>query len=169
MKIDVTKMKKIWWEDGQGNVLKLENGRAPTEEEKEKYPYYHRQFPCQLQHEISVYGYHPKGRIQKLLIKLPIIGKKIKRKIGKTFSNLCTFNTTYNCGHDCIVAMVNSGDYTLEQAIWVYANSCERCTNALAYKYLNGTDGYEEYSDEWKKCNTVCDFCRGEQNENSSI
>lgn len=56
--------------------------------------------------------------------------------------------------------MVNSGDYTLEQAIWVFANSCERCMNTLLYKYLDGSDGYSEFSDEWKKANTVCDFCR---------
>ena len=61
--------------------------------------------------------------------------------------------------------MVNSGDFTLEQAIWVYANSCERCMNALCYKYLNGADGYPEYSEEWKKCNTFCDFCKDHPTE----
>ena len=98
--------------------------------------------------------------MQKLLIKLPIIGDKIKKKIGKTFRRICTFNTTYRSGSDCIVAMVNSGDFTLEQAIWVYANSCERCMNSLLYKYLNGQEGYPEYSEEWQKCGTVCDFCK---------
>jgi hypothetical protein len=161
MKIDVSKMRCIWWEDERGNVLELEAHRVPTEKEKEKYRYYHSEFPCQLSHHISVYDYHSKG-IQKLLIKLPIIGKRIKKKIGKTFEDVCTFNTTYRGGSDCIVAMVNSGDYTLEQAIWVYANSCERCMNALCFKYLDGKEGYEEYSDEWVECNTVCDFCKGE-------
>ena len=61
---------------------------------------------------------------------------------------------------DVIMAMVNSGDYTLQEALVVYSTACERCMNVLAYKYLNGTDGYEEYSDEWKKCNTECDFCK---------
>ena len=162
MKIDVSKMKHFWWEDAQGNILELEEGRLPTEEEREKYRYYHSEFPCQLHHNISVYDYHPKG-IYKFLIKLPIIGKRVKKKIGKTFRDICTFNTTYRSGSDCIVAMVNSGDYTLEQAIWVYANSCERCMNALCFKYLNGKDGYAEYSAEWLECNTECDFCKGEQ------
>ena len=161
MKIDLTKMRHFWWEDTEGNVLELENNRLPTEEEKEKYCYYHSEFPCQLHHNISHYGYHPKG-IQKFLIKLPFIGEHIKKKLGKTFKDICTFNTTYRSGSDCIVAMVNSGDYTLEQAIWIYANSCERCMNALCYKYLEGKDGYEEYSEEWKKCGTSCDFCIGE-------
>lgn len=161
MKIDLNKMRHFWWEDEEGNVLELENNRLPTEEEKEKYCYYHSEFPCQLHHAISRYDYHPRG-IQKYLIKLPIIGKRFKKKLGKTFNDICTFNTTYRGGSGCIVAMVNSGDYTLEQAIWVYANACERCMNALCYKYLNGKDGYEEYSEEWKKCGTECDFCRGE-------
>lgn len=164
MKIDVSKMRHFWWEDEQGNVLQLENDRMPTEQEKEKYRFYHSEFPCQLHHNISVYDYHPKG-VQKLLIKLPIIGDKIKKKIGKTFRDICTFNTTYCSGNDCIVAMVNSGDFTLEQAIWVYANSCERCMNALCHKYLNGADGYPEYSEEWKKCNTICDFCNDHPTE----
>ena len=45
----------------------------------------------------------------------------------------------------------------------VFANACERCTNVLLHKYLNGADGYEEYSEEWKKANTVCDWCRDEE------
>jgi hypothetical protein len=47
--------------------------------------------------------------------------------------------------------MANSGDYTLAEAMALYASCCERCMNVLAYKYLDGKDGYAEYSDEWKK------------------
>ena len=72
MKIDVSKMRPYWWEDEQGNVLQLENDRMPTEQEKEKYCFYHSEFPCELRHKISVYDYHPTG-VQKLLIKLPIL------------------------------------------------------------------------------------------------
>lgn len=161
MKIDLTKMRFHWWEDEQGNILELDSDVVPTEEEHEKYPFYHSCFPCQIHHNISHYDYHPKG-IYKLLIKLPLIGTHVKKKLGKTFKDLCTINTTYNSGSDCIVAMVNSGDYTLQQAIWIYANSCERCMNALCYKYLNGTDGYLEHSEEWDKCGTVCQFCEEE-------
>ncbi|MHA2427141.1 MAG: hypothetical protein ACXADB_03825 [Candidatus Hermodarchaeia archaeon] len=49
--------------------------------------------------------------------------------------------------------------YALEQAIIIAANSCERCINSLGYQY--GLKwGYPEYSEEWGKANTVCDFCR---------
>jgi hypothetical protein len=41
------------------------------------------------------------------------------------------------------LAIANSGDYTLSEAIIISANSCERCMNALAHKY--GLDwGYPE-------------------------
>ena len=60
------------------------------------------------------------------------------------------------------VAMVNSGDYDLYEALGVLAHCCERCYNVLLYKYLKDDDGYPEYSEEWKKANTVCEFCRKE-------
>ena len=63
---------------------------------------------------------------------------------------------------ELLVAMANSGDYTLEEAMLVYAKACERCSNVLWHKYIGGKEGYEEYSAEWKKANTVCDFCKGE-------
>ena len=59
-----------------------------------------------------------------------------------------------------ILAMANSGEYTLTEALAVYAEACERCSNVLAYNYLNGEDGYAEGSEEWLKCNTECRFCR---------
>jgi len=61
-----------------------------------------------------------------------------------------------------ILAMVNSGDFTLSEAILVYATACERCMNVLVHKYSNGEDGYAEYSEEWQKCGTSCQFCRNE-------
>lgn len=64
---------------------------------------------------------------------------------------------------DVILAMANSGDFTLAEALVVWASSCERCMNVLAHKYTDGKDGYEEYSEEWRKCGTVCDFCAGEK------
>lgn len=70
-------------------------------------------------------------------------------------------NSTWN-DENTVLAMVNSGDFTLSEAIIVYAGSCERCLNVLAYKYTNGEDGYAEYSDEWKKCGTSCKFCEDE-------
>ena len=75
-----------------------------------------------------------------------------------------TWSTHIGGGNqDVLLAMANSGDYTLSEAIAVWANACERCCNVLAYKYLNGADGYPEFSEEWKKCNTSCGFRKGEE------
>lgn len=81
---------------------------------------------------------------------------------GTKITPLVSWRTAICNGEDVILGMVNSGDYTLEEAIGIYASSCERCTNVLAYKYTNGADGYAEHSEEWEKCNTVCDFCKDE-------
>lgn len=79
----------------------------------------------------------------------------------KNFNSI--FTNVVTIGHEhaqrCIVAMVNSGDYTLEQAIYVFGHCCERCMNVLLHKYLNGEDGYAEYSEEWQNTNTKCKFC----------
>lgn len=75
------------------------------------------------------------------------------------YSELFRTNITYNSGEECIVAMVNSGDYTLSEAIILYATACERCANVLQHKYLNGAEGYPEFSEEWKKANTECEYC----------
>jgi len=68
-----------------------------------------------------------------------------------------SFNSSWS--EDLVLALVNSGDYTLSESIIISANSCERCMNALAYKY--GLDwGYKEGSEEWEKCGTSCEFCK---------
>lgn len=49
--------------------------------------------------------------------------------------------------------------YSLDKAIIIASSNCERCMNSLAYEYgLNW--GYKEYSDEWVRCNTCCEFCK---------
>ena len=72
---------------------------------------------------------------------------------------------TPNDAMDVICAMVQSGDYTFEEAVCIWVNACERCMNVLTYKYTNGKDGYPEHSEEWEKCNTCCDFCEETDNE----
>lgn len=148
-----------WYEDGEGNILDLGN-RVITEEEKEVY-YIHRTcFPCRLTESTKIYDYDYSrlSPIKQMLIRIPFFKKIIQKKLTKTYMPAIEFHTTFN--DDVIMAMVNSGDYTLGEAIVLWCTSCERCMNVLAHKYLNGTDGYEEYSEEWKRCNTVCDFCR---------
>ncbi len=155
MKIDYTELEKgHWFEDENGNEVDKSDPNAC---------YYIHCFPLELHQFIDEYCYHPKNPIVKFLCRKSrrfyTWGSKGK---PKTFKNLLNCTTTYGSGQECIVAMVNSGDYTLRQAIWVYANACERCMNVLLYKYLDGKDGYEEFSEEWYKAHTECDFCKTE-------
>lgn len=158
MKINLTKLeKKHWFEDANGHEVEKDNPNVQ---------FYRHCFPLELHDYIDEYCYHPKNPIVKFLCrKSSWFYKWLSQRKPKTFRTILDGRTIYSSGQECIVAMVNSGDFTLEQAIWVYANSCERCMNSLLYKYLDGKEGYEEYSEEWKKCNTECDFCREESDE----
>lgn len=157
MNIDLTKFRTHWYELCSGEKV------DEIPEGYDGYVYYISAFPCRFSEEISLYNYHPKNFIEKWLLKhFPKLQKKWNVTRERTFQPIATFHNGYHAMSDVIVAMVNAGDYTLEEAIWICATCCERCMNALTYKYLDGKDGYPEHSEEWKKCNTVCDFCREE-------
>ncbi len=47
---------------------------------------------------------------------------------------------------------------SLDDAIIVGASTCERCLNALLYRY-GCEDGYPRNSKEWDECPTECEFC----------
>lgn len=189
MKIDKKKLKMgIWYEDENGNRIESMND-YPEPATKVGVRTYHVCFPMEITEKI--YSYHDekekKGCKHKRkwwkkdrdLIKgykghvctacgcsqvrkwWQLWGRKWDE--GTSITPLIDFNTSIGGGNqDVVLAMANSGDYTLAEALTVFANSCERCMNVLTYKYLDGKDGYAEYSEEWKKCNTVCDFCKGE-------
>ena len=187
MNIDKSKLKiGVWYEDKDGNVVNVDKD---VYVEKDRYPEivsYHTCFPLQVSHEIRFY-YDNKDTCKHPLrfrkrttgwvkgIKGCVCNACGKTKTGKSYIPFMLM--PWDKGSDkydgftsrvsmsrfsgkCIVAMVNSGDYELDEAIVVMAHACERCMNVLEHKYLNGEDGYEEYSDEWYKANTECDFCR---------
>jgi hypothetical protein len=57
-----------------------------------------------------------------------------------------------------VLALVESGDFTLDEAIIFAAEACERCTNSAANDY--GLEwGYPEGSNEWEQTHTSCEFC----------
>lgn len=137
MNIDKTVLDRcIWYEDIDGNVLDIDPMMVSPRDER--IATRHVMFPLEV-HE-TIYPYNP-----------------------ETGEDEGHFGFTTHIGggnQDVILAMANSGDYTLAQAIMLWAKSCERCMNVFAYKYLNGADGYPEHSEEWKKCNTECQFCK---------
>lgn len=184
MNIDKNKLKLgIWYEDRNGNVyaVKPKGVRELS---------YHVCFPVQVTEKImGVYDNkktckHPLKQRKRTTgwvkgIKGCVCKACGKTKTGKsyipfalmkwdtgsdTFPLLETHHTLSKDSQKCVVAMVNSGDFELDEAILVMATACERCMNVLIHKYL-GDDGYEEYSEEWKKANTVCEFCEGMDNK----
>lgn len=184
MNIDKSKLKiGIWYEDKNGNVMENENSAEPPEGART----YHTCFPLQITESIYiVHDQKQKTRCRhnrKYWIKDKGLKKGLKGHVcsrcgcnqtrkwwqpwgkkwnrGTSITHLMDCRTSIGSGNqDIIMAMVNSGDYSLNEALAVYSSACERCANVLAFKYLNGADGYEEYSDEWKKCNTECQFCK---------
>lgn len=185
MNIDKNKLKVgIWFEDKEGNIYK--DNTEGVERSNEKCVTYHVCFPLEVREQIRSY-YDNKDTCKHPLkyrkrthgwikgIKGCKCNKCGKEKVGKSSIpfvfmpwkpgsdtyDLITGNTTLSrLSGKCAVAMVNSGDYALDEALAVMAAACERCMNVLLHKYLNGEDGYEEYSDEWKKANTECEFCK---------
>lgn len=137
MNIDKSKLKVgLWYTDEEGNYIPYEEGTTP-----DGAVYAHSCFPLEVTEH--VYKMREDGSY----------GEK---------DRVLTFNTNIGRGNGrLIVAMVNSGDYDLYDAIAVYASACERCMNVLWDKYLPGEDGYAEFSEKWHAANTVCDFCRG--------
>lgn len=169
MKIDLTELKRgHWFEDTDGNVYDAMSDKLPKGID---YFVYKSVFPCEYKEDITVFTYHPEHRNEENSFYQAMLHfrwfykwmqKRMKKRgDNKTFKLIGSCNTTYNDG-ELILAMCNSGDYTLEEAIYIHTHSCERCLNVLSYKYLDKKDGYAEHSEEWEKCNTVCKFCENE-------
>lgn len=187
MNIDKSKLKMgIWYEDPEGNVYRPADEEY-LDSSPEGYTTYHSLFPLEItEHVYTVNDRKKKAECKhkrkwwkkdRDLIKgykghmCTRCGCTQTRKWyepwGRNWDNgasvtpLIDFHTTIGGGNAAaIIGMVNSGDYTLSEALAVWASGCERCDNALAYKYTNGADGYPEDSDEYRACNTCCDFCR---------
>lgn len=165
MNIDLTRLKMgHWFEDEDGNVY---TGLSENLPKDKKYFTYHHIDPLTYTESVDSYTCHPEYEHENNSFYQAMLNFKWFRKLmlkkysnNKTFKPLLKSNTTYYAMQDVIIAMVNSGDYALDEAIYICATACERCSNVLAYKYLNGADGYPEFSGQWYRCNTVCDFCQ---------
>ena len=193
MKIDKTKLKiGLWYEDKDGNVVDYPEDEVTSERIKELgITTYHTSYPLEIAHTVHMF-YDNKDTCRHPLkyrkrtggwikgIKGCKCTKCGKEKVGKSYIpfvfmkwedgadsfKLLTGHTHLGRGsEELILAMVNSGDYTLSEAMCILGNCCERCLNVLSYKYLDGKDGYPEYSEEWKKTNTSCEFCEEEEND----
>lgn len=135
MKIDKSRLKVgIWYEDENGNYIpSSESVDAPEDA-----------VMCNVCFPLEI-------RTEHYRIKPHVDPDGNVRRTYYGSDKLLTTSCHIGEGNEpVIMAMVNSGDYTLSEALAVYANACERCANVLAYKYLNGKDGYAEYIEEWR-------------------
>jgi hypothetical protein len=183
MKIDKSKLKILWYEDANGNMIETSDddgipkgalyqvSRFPNslytnhvellnqeDVDKCKHP---------RKHVVPTYGWVEGIVGRKCNVcggsqtkKKGLFHRWDKKWNGNGSRSVFTVHTTFS--EDLVLAMVKSGDYKLSEAIILASISCERCTNALRYKY-GLDDGYEEYSEEWKKANTSCTLCEEEE------
>lgn len=186
MNIDLTKLKSgIWYEDRNGKMIGKTDGCSL--DRPDGAVTYHACFPLEITERVyKIHNKNEKSRCKhkrkwwkkdSYLIKgykghtCAACGCSQQRKwwqpwgskwdygVESTLLVECHTNIG-GANQDLILAMVNSCDYTLQEALVIFASACERCKNVLAYKYSNGTDGYAEHSKEWENCNTECDFCK---------
>ena len=143
MKIDKSKLRMgLWYEDADGNRIPWDDNRVDAPENAITA---HVCFPLEVREEI--YALHEYDGV----------------RTYRGSDHIMTGTTHIGRGNEnVIIALVNSGDFTLSEALAWWASACERCTNAVIWKYTNGEDGYPEYGEEWKKANTVCEFCKEE-------
>lgn len=183
MKIDKKKLLTLWYENEKGEkfVPDMAVEGHPMDQVPDGFVYQHSQFPGYLRHNCY------KSIIPEEVESCdhPDDFRKIDHGLIEGYEghtcDKCGGYQSKNCGEewpkewdangsrdvfsgesgwseDLVLAMANSDDFTLSEAILASANSCERCMNSLSYKY--GLDwGYEEGCKEWSECNTSCDFC----------
>jgi hypothetical protein len=181
MLIKREQLKIRWYEDGNCNDLGYPSFDSPTPDNAE---FQISRFPCQLttshhrlvKRDVVDKCRHPRKYIHPTYGWIDgVVGRECKLCHGTQTKkkwhlwprkwDACgsrpVFEAHQGWQEDLALAIANSGDYTLSEAIIIAATSCERCMNALAYKY--GLEwGYAEGSDEWQRCGTSCQFCREE-------
>jgi hypothetical protein len=81
---------------------------------------------------------------------------EVRHTIRTSEGLLYSSNNSWNVS--IVEQMVKSGDYKLIDAILIVSVFCERCSNAAAYDYK--LYGYSRNSEEFKRCNTSCDYCK---------
>ncbi len=135
MYIDVaSQLPTLWYENEDGDRW-IPPKNFPTGEcnaPPEGFIYQHSMFPSDLKHLI------------------------LGPKEGGGSTEYASGSSTYS--EDLVTAMVKQNAYPLFDSIMIAANACERCLNVLLHKY-GLDDGYPEYSEQWQRSDTVCQFC----------
>lgn len=190
MIIDDSKLWTLWYENAEGDKVlpDLESPYEPLhhvpEEKRKGFIYQHAMFPNQISHSVCMIitkeavDNCPHNEEDIRPTDGWIDGVKGRRCIGCGGTQVRNvdepWGDKWDSGHSCNLvggnmgfipdlafAIAKSGDYNMSEAILIAARACERCMNALLHKY-GLDDGYPEYSEEWHKARTTCQFCEHE-------
>lgn len=135
MKNGLLKQHPYWFDDGEGNIY-YELEEIPEETLKNCVVTSHSRFVNQVVEEMSIF------------------------KDGK-FKQMPACISSYN--PKLAIAMVNSGDYTFDDAVQIIVDCCERCLNILYNKYLGQKNFSKWYLyDKWDR---PCKFCESEDDK----
>lgn len=151
MNINKENLKQLWYENEAGERYYLTDedffGRATP---PEGFIFQHSMFASQLVQEV-------------LRLNVDAHGRCMSTHVG-------TGHSTYP--GQLVFKMIESDDFTFEEAVLVAGQACERCLNALCYKYKvlakapppheHGAsiyEGYPEESREYQESHTRCQFC----------
>lgn len=171
----------IWYEDEKGNKWfpNLESNQHPETGKPKEFVYQHSCFPYILRHDILREVVpeevetcnHPREFLETEhgIFQTQRCGKCggfRQRRAGRPWPTkwmahgsrpVAAIESSWP--EDLVLAMANSGDYSLSEAIMVCANACSRCMNALGHRYGLGW-GYPELSATWQHAGTICDYCK---------
>lgn len=141
MQIKREHLAQLWYEDEERNWRLPDRSNDALDPVDEGYIYQHSRFSTELTQRILRVDVDEEGHHKSV--------------------DLGGFTSTYP--DDLALAIANSGDYRLKDAITIAASSCERCLNALLWHYEVSKDGeregYPEGSEEWHEARTSCRFC----------
>jgi len=151
----------IWYEDEEGNMFDEDWGKIVDPKFSR-----HSCFPLAIVETVYFPKYEPRTKIGRALWVFSTPKRIFHWIHPEKYNTSWAFEKHFNIGsgvEKIIMEMVNSGDYTLSQAVRLLATCCERCTYVVAHKYTNGEEGYPEFSEEWKDCGTICRYCKEEE------
>ncbi len=141
MEIKPEHLEQLWYEDKDRNWRLPDYTDNAPDPVDDGYIYQHSRFSTQLTQRI---------------LRVDIDDEGHRKSV-----DLGGFTSTYP--DDLALAIANSGEYRLRDAITIAGTSCERCLNALCWHYEVTKDGeregYPEGSEEWLKARTSCQFC----------
>lgn len=156
MNLDKIHQYRLWWAKEDHSILPANLTNHKDMPPVSDYPYAYCRFPLQIKTEIY------------------------RRRADGGYGSddrLAVFSATAN--ESLVLAMATGGrrypwwrilrpprptTIRLSDALIIASESCERCLNALAYRY--GLDwGYPEYGDQWQACGTRCPMCEDDDDQ----